>query len=244
MKKMENINNQKSKGEKVMKATNNVRKANFKSTVAAGLLLAGMISSAPLISNATGTHSAMKNKATEAVMSTKTKEMHHLSLLNDYLTEGNENILELEAWMINENNFFASIDMEAETEEALEIENWMVNESNFFSVIDLEAETESVLEIESWMVSGSLWEAAEYLDYEAEEILEVESWMLSDSLFEVAAAEMPTVKNKKSKPQSKSYGTITEGKKFGTRTFIIIEEEDPKLKIKNWMLDNRYWNRK
>ncbi|MEN8118049.1 MAG: hypothetical protein ABFS16_13780 [Bacteroidota bacterium] len=78
-----------------------------------------------------------------------------------------------------------------ETEEALELEDWMVNENNFFLTLFVETEVESELEMEEWMTSDRLFDVyASYLEVEAEEALEVEEWMLNEDKFGVKSVEI------------------------------------------------------
>ena len=61
-----------------------------------------------------------------------------------------------------------------ESEESLDLENWMMNETNFFTSVEIETEVESGLELENWMINESLFDGtAAYFELETEESLEV-----------------------------------------------------------------------
>ncbi len=128
-----------------------------------------------------------------------------------------------------------------ESDEALEMEDWMVNESKFY--FHLETEMEIPMELESWMTDATYFGAAALLETETEETLNVENWMLNDSLFNAPEAEKTAAKQE-SAPKSKnvSSGATYQGTKFGRRVFILVEEEDPKLNLEQWMVDYRHWN--
>ncbi|SHI43839.1 hypothetical protein SAMN05444280_10290 [Tangfeifania diversioriginum] len=203
-----------------MKTTNNVQKANLKSAVAAVTLMLAMVVSTSIFAAETNMNS-----------------------LNAFLAEETEESLEMEAWMTNSNNFYATTNLEAETEESLEIENWMVSENNFYATVTFEAETEEALEVENWMTAESNFYNTVSLEPETEKALEVESWMKSDTLFETQKlAEVKEIK--KEEKSKKAYGSRYGENKFGRRAFIMIEEDEPKLKLEQWMLDYKYWNGK
>jgi hypothetical protein len=203
-----------------MKTTNNVQKSNLKSTVAATTLMLAMVFS--------NSNFAADNK---------------MNSLNAFLAEETEESLEVETWMTDANNFYATTNLEAETEQALEIENWMVSENTFYASVTFEAETEEALEVENWMTSESNFYNTISLEPETERALEIESWMKSDSLFETQKlAEVKEVK--KEEKSKKAYGSRYSENKFGRRAFIMIEEDEPKLKMEQWMLDYKYWNGK
>lgn len=73
---------------------------------------------------------------------------------------------------------------ESETEEALQLEDWMMNENNFTTGALVETESESSMELESWMTNESLFDIhSAYMKVETEEALKLESWMLNENLF-------------------------------------------------------------
>jgi hypothetical protein len=80
-----------------------------------------------------------------------------------------------------------------ETEEALEIENWMTNENNFFASMNIETEVDEALEVEGWMTKESLFDGTSfYLEVETEEALEIENWMTETDYFGVRTIEIET----------------------------------------------------
>ncbi len=209
-------------GGKVMKTRNNVRKASLNSIVVlAGYLLGSILGGSPALAKTSSTHS-----------------------FNALLAEETEKAMELEAWMTNESNFFSTISLDVETEKANELEAWMTNESNFFSAMEMEAATEKVLELEDWMLNDNLFSAAYSLEEANEGPLKMESWMLDNPSFEKEGEVKKEVKEKEGKNNDTMYGSIKNRKKFGTRTFLMKEEKDPKLEIETWMIDYRYWNGK
>jgi hypothetical protein len=207
-----------------MKTTNNVQKTNLKSAATVVVLAVVMVLSNAV--SATG---------------------YNLSAMNAYLTEETEEALELENWMTNENNFYASLALEAETENAMELESWMTNANNFFSTVSLESETEEALEVENWMTNESNFYNTVSLETEVENTLEVEEWMKNDSVFNKTKNENENEKQetvKKEKEEKKSFGTGYTETNFGRRAFIMYEEPEDKLKLETWMVDYKYWNGK
>ena len=87
--------------------------------------------------------------------------------------------LELEGWMMNEENFGTFFTVEVETEEALELESWMTNEKNFDVYASFfEVETEEALELEDWMTDTNNFGTFIEIEPEEEKPLQVESWMM------------------------------------------------------------------
>jgi hypothetical protein len=88
---------------------------------------------------------------------------------------------------VNEAGFNASASfaalLEAESENPLEIEEWMVDENNFGTFISLEAETDEPLELEDWMTDEDRFYATFQIVEEADDELKVENWMLNSNLF-------------------------------------------------------------
>jgi len=175
-----------------------------------------------------------------------------MSLAN-LLTEEKDAEIHVEEWMLNTNNFYFDYTLEEAAETALELESWMLNESTFESLFNLEAATEKALELENWMTDASYFEMVNYLETETEKALEIENWMLEDSLFSKKskekaegkaenAKENETLAEVKTDTKRKAVGTTNQGAQFGRRAFILVEVEDPKLKMEQWMLDYRHWN--
>ncbi|NQU51564.1 MAG: hypothetical protein HQ522_03390, partial [Bacteroidetes bacterium] len=74
--------------------------------------------------------------------------------------------------------------LEEESEETLELEDWMLNENNFEILISIEEEIENKLELEDWMTNDDLFNTNSiYLEVETEEALELENWMTDEALF-------------------------------------------------------------
>ena len=92
----------------------------------------------------------------------------------------NEGKLQLEDWMMNENNFSPSVFVETETESPMELENWMTNESLFdIHSVYLEVETEEELKLENWMLNEDLFSTHLTVD----QPLELENWMISEVIW-------------------------------------------------------------
>ena len=175
--------------------------------------------------------------------------------LASFLTEEKDTEIHVEEWMLNASNFYFDFTLEEAGETALELENWMLNESNFESHFNLESGAEKALEIESWMTDATFFGMANYLEAETEEVLEVENWMLEDSLFNKkdktkakekseSANENEVLAEAKTETPKKATGYTTQKTQFGRRAMILIEDEDPKMKMEQWMLDYRHWNKK
>jgi len=97
----------------------------------------------------------------------------------------NEGELQLEDWMMNENNFSPRVFVELETESPMELESWMTNESLFdIHSAYLEVETEEELTLENWMKDeNNFSQKSLQLTQETETALELENWMLNEDLF-------------------------------------------------------------
>jgi hypothetical protein len=106
-----------------------------------------------------------------------------------------------------------------ENETELEVENWMTDAGRFGSALELEAETENVLKVEDWMISD-LFKSTSPQEARPEPVTEV------------------------TEKRAKAVGVTAMGNQFGRRAFILVEMEDQELELENWMVDNKYWNRK
>jgi hypothetical protein len=128
-----------------------------------------------------------------------------------------------------------------ETEKALEVESWMKNDAYFYSMANLVVETEKPLKMESWMKNENLFSSLTYLAIETEKALEVESWMLDESIYN---SERKNEKSEKIKDTKKPKSVLKTDpqKRYGTRTFFLMEVKDKELKIEEWMFDPRLWN--
>lgn len=74
-----------------------------------------------------------------------------------YMEVESENSLEVEEWMVNENNFGTFISLEAEADEPLELEEWMTDEARFYSSFQIVEEADDELKVENWMLNSSLF---------------------------------------------------------------------------------------
>ena len=161
----------------------------------------------------------------------------------------------VEEWMLNANNFYFDFTLEEATDANLEMESWIVNESNFGFDFNLEPATEEALEMEKWMTDASFFGMASYLETETEDAMEVENWMLNDSLFSKknkaktkkeseSEKEGEVLAEVNTETRKKAVAVTSQKTQFGRRTMILVEDEDPKLKMEQWMVDYRHWNTK
>lgn len=146
-----------------------------------------------------------------------------------YLIEEKVAELETEEWMLNIDNFFMEYSLEEATEAELELESWMVNESNFESHFNMGTETEEALEVENWMLEDNLFNKKGKSKTKEKTETEKEGEVL---------AEVNT------KTKKKAVSVTNQKTQFGRRAMILVEDEDPKLKMEQWMLDYRHWNLK
>ncbi|MGC9352849.1 MAG: hypothetical protein ACP5D9_03365 [Mariniphaga sp.] len=123
--------------------------------------------------------------------------------------------------------FAAYLAEEEETE--LETEEWMLNVDNFFMEYHLEEATETKLEVETWMLEDSLFNKKDKT--KAKEKSE-------------SANESDVLAEAKTETKKKAVGVTNQKTQFGRRAMILIEDEDPKLKMEQWMLDYRHWKTK
>ena len=194
-----------------MKTTNNFQKAILKSLA--------LVVSIVLISftvNAQGFWGSLLenntfNEIALAMVDTKYESQPVLTDANNstnvdafaaFFEDETEEPLELERWMINDDNFTIGNTFEEVVEDPLELEKWMINEI-FFSgtLFNFEIETEEPLEVEDWMLDTKIFEVEsekteidlkeKYIiestfifenveDYE----LKLESWMVDDNVWE------------------------------------------------------------
>ena len=72
--------------------------------------------------------------------------------------------------------------LETESEPTLELENWMLDENNFGAAgFEFTLDSDDELEIEEWMLNGDLFEVNE----DVENSLELEAWMTSDKVWNI-----------------------------------------------------------
>ncbi len=82
----------------------------------------------------------------------------------------------------NESETFNFSLLETENDPTLELEKWMLDENNFAStVFEFTLESDNELEIEEWMLNGDLFQVNE----EVETSLELEAWMTSEKVWEI-----------------------------------------------------------
>ena len=108
-----------------------------------------------------------------------------------------------------------------EADESLELEEWMTTSAGYTGIAAFALETadESELALEEWMTGDAfLVPAAFYLEDANEEPLEMEDWMEDVELF-------------KGESRKNVAGTSR----------MLVQAEDPVLKLENWMLDNSVW---
>ena len=107
----------------------------------------------------------------------------------------------------------------------------------------LENETEKELSLESWMIETGNFDAV-IAETEKDDNLNIEKWMFNDSLFTTVKKDEANELIAKAGPAitNQAVGISIPGAKFGRRTFIHMEIEDPKLEFESWMLDKKIWN--
>lgn len=149
--------------------------------------------------------------------------------LANLLTTEKDAEIGVEEWMLNTNNFYFDYTLEEAAETALEMESWMLNESTFESLFNLETETEEALEVENWMLEDSLFNKKDKAKAKEKS---------------ASANENETLAEVKTDSKNKAVGITNQKTQFGRRAMILIEDEDPKLKMEQWMLDYRHWKTK
>ena len=99
--------------------------------------------------------------------------------LSAYANVEAEETLEVESWMLAENNFFTTVNIATEVEDALEVENWMTNENLFDGMASyFKVDTEETLQVEDWMQDSNYFGVISVdVEEETEADLEVEAWM-------------------------------------------------------------------
>lgn len=191
-----------------MKTKNNIQKAAFKSVIAAtGLAMLSVTLNAQdslksLFENNGTNHIALAIKKDNNWFKSnvKSKNFINSNTFAAYLAEETEEPLQLEDWMLNEDNFSNLVHNEAETEGSLEIEAWMTKESNFdVNSFNFEVETEEELSLEGWMLDENLFNVNQksssiapkknnkiistskfvYREVNEESALKIEDWMIN-----------------------------------------------------------------
>ncbi len=110
------------------------------------------------------------------------------SYSDDYLKYGandNDKALEIENWMMNESNFFTTLNVETDEEGTLEIENWMTNEGLFNGIATLsETEQDEILPVEDWMKDTDYFGVVTVeLEEESDNTLQLENWMTDSKVW-------------------------------------------------------------
>lgn len=162
-----------------MKTKNNVQQAILKSlAVVFSLVLISLTVDAQDFWKSIYENNGIKEIALAMVevKAETTTELNDANSFSTFLEVESEQALELENWMMNENNFGIFISLEEEIESPLEVENWMTDENNFNpSTFELIQETDNELEIEDWMLNEDLFNVSD----DEEQPLELEDWMVS-----------------------------------------------------------------
>ena len=191
-----------------MKTKNNIQKAAFKSVIAAtGLAMLSLTLNAQdslksLFENNGTNHMALAIKTDNNWFKSnvKSKNLINTNTFAAYLAEVTEEPLQLEDWMLNEDNFSNLSHIEAENEGSLELEGWMTKESNFdANSFNFEIETEEELSLEGWMLDENHFNVNQksssvapnennkiiststfiYKEVNEENALKIEDWMIN-----------------------------------------------------------------
>jgi len=103
----------------------------------------------------------------------------------EYLVEESDEVLDVEDWMVNENNFYRNLDIETEAEGNLELEGWMMNEDVFNTVTEaLQAEPEESMELENWMTTEKIFGVRTMLIVQEQDAkLGLEPWMVDKNVW-------------------------------------------------------------
>ena len=141
-----------------MKTKNNVQKTILRSVavvvsfVLISLTVSGQDFWKKLLAN-----SSFNEIALAMVETPKSTEKTDLTTENfnfTLLETENDPTLELESWMLDENNFNSRVfEFTQESDNELEIEEWMLNDDLF----QVKEEGETSLESEAWMTSDEAW---------------------------------------------------------------------------------------
>lgn len=142
------------------------------------------------------------------------------NLWNEYLEPETEAPMELENWMMNENNFDASFVVESAIENPAELEDWMTDANHFYNAVNVISETENPMVLENWMTNDNLFNVPSFsIETETEGKLELENWMTDENRF--------------------NCGTEIQKRNFvQSKTFIFQDSEDKKLELEPWMVNH------
>lgn len=143
-----------------MKTTNNAQKTEnrnsgntmFRTFIAAGLVLFGLAANASDFSMQLQEKENNQNQELLAFAGNET-----ISARSFFIETAKESKLNIESWMIDEQNFANNLFSEQTSQESkLEIESWMI-ESPYFETLEMAADRESELKVEAWMTNNSFW---------------------------------------------------------------------------------------
>lgn len=195
-----------------MKTKNNIRKTALKPALTvAAFALVGLTVDAQMGAYFKNTSNGPIAMITEKTLihtlapSLNTKTLAKTGTFLAEITAETDEPLQLEDWMLKENNFSAIFSIENETELSLKIEEWMINESNFeTNSVTIENETEEELHFEKWMGEVNRFEpepknnkevkvrkpiisAKNYVFFEETDAgkLKVENWMLNTKTWKI-----------------------------------------------------------
>lgn len=109
----------------------------------------------------------------------------------------------------------------------------------------LTEDREEELAVENWMMESNNFGGAVF-QTDVEDVLQTVDWMTDSDLFVTAKTKVnennTPIIQKVNKP--KTIGVTFPDAQFGRRAFILVEMENPKLELENWMVDPRIWKRK
>ena len=176
-----------------MKTTNNVQKAITKSlAVIISLVLLSITVNAQnfwktVLENTSFSQIAMAmvdvSETSAAPASANTTS--DMDVYAEYFVVESETTLDVENWMVNENNFFTTLNITSEIENSLELENWMTNENVFNGTAAyLSVETDQALELEEWMQDTNNFDVTTIeIEVETEQDLELQAWMTDNKVW-------------------------------------------------------------
>ncbi len=177
-----------------MKTTNNVQKAGTKSmAVIISLVLISLTVNAQdfwktVMRNNSFSQIAMAlaDNSKPSTSPENTKYVTHSDAYTKYSVVDTEKALNVENWMLNENNFFTTLAVENEADDEMKVENWMTNETLFNGTAAYIVESEEALELEDWMTESNYFGVQSItIEAETEEALEFEAWMTDNKVWKI-----------------------------------------------------------
>jgi len=251
-----------------MKTTSKIQKTILTASVVAGLAFLGFSINAQeetnsLLENNGVKHLAMltsRNINLPINIFSKTTGLTSTGSIAAYLVKETEEPLNVEDWMLNENNFSTFTEMETEAENPMEIESWMLNEKTFsLNSLFIETETDEQLKLEDWMLNESGFSGVELIEEETESPLEVENWTLDDNTFTAGTMVFETATDEQLKLEDwmldennfmnktqevSSNNSKSKGKVISTKNYIYQEViTESVLTIEDWMINPKTWNK-